>query len=174
MKCTQSYMQEDTLMHIVREVTKKQVQLLGDMQIIWERQKIQRKNNADWKNTLEEHILRVKQKKREIYEDFKTGMLVQEDFENEWKQLSAEQENYETEMQNAISENEQEADAISALKKYPLDIFKGQADEIPVGLLDVLIGKIIVFSPINIEIVYTYSDVIKKWHEETGRLQTLK
>lgn len=180
MGCTQPYIQEDPLMHIVREVTKKQLQLLGDMQIIWEKQKIQRKNsavyqqNAGCKNKLEEHILRIKKKKQEIYEDFKTGMLMREDFEIEWKQLSAEQDRYKTEMQNTMNENEAETDIINVLKKYPLDIFKWQANEIPIDLLDVLIGKIIVFSPTSIEIIYTYSDVIKRWHEETERLRTLK
>ena len=98
-------------------------------------------------------------------------MLTQEDFEHERKKLSAEMEQYETEIQNTTGRDEPETDAINILNKYPLDVFKWKADEIPIDLLDDLIDRIIVYSSESIEIVYTYSDVIKKWYAETKKRQ---
>lgn len=175
--CTQQYIRETVFMHTIREVMEKQLQLLGDIQMKWKDQKIPKtkqeadQSDIDRKNKLEESILRIKKQKREIYEDFKAGMLTQEDFEHERKKLSAEMEQYETEIQNTTGRDEPETDAINILNKYPLDVFKWKADEIPIDLLDDLIDRIIVYSSESIEIVYTYSDVIKKWYAETKKRQ---
>ena len=170
-KCNQKYMQENVLMHVVRKVTEKQLRLFVDMQMFWENTKVPAipQQNTGRKKELEEGILRIKQERRRIYEDFKARMLEQEDFEHERKRLSAELERYETEIQTVMNRDDLEADAINTLKKYPQDIYKWQADEIPIRFLDDVIDKIVVYSLTNIEITYTYSDVIKKWHEETKK-----
>lgn len=97
----------------------------------------------------------------------KMGMLQQEDFKRKCEVLSIRQIQYEQEIKYLMDDDQKKTGVIDTLKNYSEQVFELKADRIPVDLLDILIEKIIVFSPEHIEITYSYSDVTEKWWQET-------
>lgn len=171
-ECNQPYMKEDRLMNCIRSVAEKQLQLLGKWQSEREKGKIQGEDapkshrKADRQKYLAQEIVRIKNGKKELYEDMKMGMLQQGDFKRECEVLSRRQIQYEQEIKYLMDDGQGKIGVIDALKNYSEQVFELKADKIPVDLLDILIEKIIVFSPEYIEITYSYSDVAEKWRQE--------
>lgn len=171
-KCARAYIHEIPLMNAVKEITKLQLHALGALQV----QRGGRVKDGDTlggrgsgeerKRELEREILLIKKKRRELYEDMKEGMLVQEDFEYERGRLAERQLQCESGLRNMEEGGGAGEDIIETIKGYRGDIFECKGEDIPVELLDKLIEKIIVLSPERIDITYVYTDVFEKWRGE--------
>ena len=174
-ECKQTYISEAPLMEAVKEAAEKQIQLLGTLRTQWMRQTGTTGNNGEVqgmviKAEMEEEIRLIKKQKRGLYEDFKEGMLEQEDFEGEWERLAERQLWCEKKIKDMGYIDTAEKEAMEALQKYPDKFFELKSGDIPSELLDSLIEKITVVSQGQIEITYAYSDIIEKWCEEAQLL----
>ncbi len=172
-ECSQSYIREERLMSCIKGAAEKQLQLLGK----WQRK--QRKHSEEAKTTQKSYqkadrqkhfaqeIACIKNKKKVLYEDMKTGMLQQEDFRRECEVLSRRQMQCEQEIK-ALEDNAQRTiKAINTLQDFSEEVFALKSDKIPVELLDILIEKIEIFSMDHIEITYSYSDTLGKLLQTT-------
>ena len=166
---------EAPLMEAVREAAEKQIQLLGTLRTQWMRQTRTAENNKEVqgmviKTEMEEEIRLIKKQKLGLYEDLKEDMLEQEDFESEWERLAERQLWCEKKIKEMGYIDTAEKEAMEALQKYPDKFFELKSGDIPPELLASLIEKITVVSQGQIEITYTYSDIIEKWCEEARLL----
>lgn len=173
-QCSQAGIQEKALMETIKDVTSHQLQLFVDVLDQWRKQrkfeggcnncrqedKEVGLQNKERKEQLEQEILLIKRKRKEIYEDMKEGRLTQEDFENERKPLAETQLRYEKELKRK-EDNNMEKEMVETLS-----IVKPDDSDIPLGLLGHLIEKIVVFSSEQINITYAFTDMLKEWSEE--------
>lgn len=174
-ECKQTYISEAPLMEAVKEAAEKQIQLLGTLRTQWMRQTGTAGNNKEAqgmviKAEMEEEIWLIKKQKRGLYEDFKEGMLEQEDFEGEWERLAERQLWCEKKIKDMGYIDTAEKEAMEELQQYPDNFFELKSRDIPPELLVSLIEKITVVSQEQIEITYAYSDIIEKWCEEAQLL----
>lgn len=176
-ECVQASIYETPLMETVNEVIHQQMQLYGILSNQWAGQEknmtgsvhgieVDKQKRDIHKQDLMQKIQSIKRKRRELYVDMKEGLLAQEDFEYEKKQLAQKQLSYEIEIKNAGGKNKEEEKAIETLNVCLEESIQAEDRKIPLEILDTLIEKIIVESPERIEIKCTYADLLQKWCNE--------
>lgn len=146
-------------MEIVRKSAEMHLQLLGEAKSknkgqFYAGQGSGNKQNMQRRSELEREIQLIKKKKREIYEDMKDGILEKQDYEIEKNRL-----------QLRIRQCEEEIKYLSYDEKpteIPDHIFKLEGEDISLELLDEVVEKIIIVSRMQVEITYTYEDLVKK------------
>ncbi len=175
-ECRQAYFREALLMDIVRQITEKHLQLLGDFKREWSKKNIgqednrkKRGQNSKDKPALEQEVLFIKKQKRELYIDMKEGMIAQGDFKSEWERLSIRQMQCEEKIMRIQDGGNLEKKEVKPLLEYSDDVFVLKKDDISLALLDDLIEKIFIVSQDKIEVAYVYEDMIKRWFGEDRR-----
>ena len=151
-ECVQASIYETPLMETVNEVIHQQMQLYGILSNQWAGQEknmtgsvhgieVDKQKRDMYKQDLMQKIQSIKRKRRELYVDMKEGLLAQEDFEYEKKQLAQKQLSYEIEIKNAGGKNKEEEKAIETLNVCLEESLQAEDRKIPLEILDTLIEK---------------------------------
>ena len=175
--CTNTHIHEIPLMEAVTEATDRQLRLLGKIENQWSRQKQsegykkKEKEITNQKKDLEEAVNRIKILRQEIYEDMKEGLLSPADYEYERKRLAKKLDEYDAAMANLMEGDRMEKEVEELLGRYRQSVLElegvGKSDDvISMELLDLLIDKIVVYSPEKVEVTYSFADELKKWCQE--------
>ena len=172
--CTNTHIHEAPLMEAVIKATDEQLRLFGKLESSWIRQKqsedyfIKKRETDTRRKKLEEEIYSFKRHRQELYADMKEGLLSLSDYEYEKKRLAKMQMRHEEELNHIVDENEIEDEIENVLGQYRQNVLKMAdggmpIDSISVDMLDILIEKIMVFSPERIEITYAFTNELERW-----------
>lgn len=175
--CTNTHIHEIPLMEAVTEATDRQLRLLGKIENSWNRQKQsedykkKEKGILSQKKDLEEAVNRIKILRQEIYADMKEGLLSPTDYEYERKRLTKKLEEYDTAIASLMEGDRMEKEVEEVLGRYRQSVLElegvGRSDDvISMELLDLLIDKIVVYSPEKVEVTYSFADELEKWCQE--------
>lgn len=175
--CANTHIHEIPLMEAVTEATDRQFRLLGKIENHWSRlkqsedYKKKEKDKENQKKDLEEAVNRIKILRQEIYADMKEGLLSPADYEYEKKRLSKKLEEYDAAIASLMKGDRTEKEVEEVLGQYRKSVLElggaGTSDDvISMELLDLLIDKIIVYSPEKVEITYSFANELEKWCQE--------
>ena len=142
---------------------------MGKIENQWSRQKQsegykkKEKEITNQKKDLEEAVNRIKILRQEIYEDMNEPLLSPDDYEYERKRLAKKLDEYDVAMANLMERDRME----KLLGRYRQSVLElegvGKSDDvISMELLDLLIDKIVVYSPEKIEVTYSFADELEK------------
>lgn len=173
-KCVQASIQEKPLMETAKEVTGRQLQLYGILLGQWDSQNANktavqnghhelRTENSQWehqKRALGQEITLIKKRRQELYEDMKDGLLSHEDFMREREQLAEKRLRYKEELRCMKRDKQAEEEALESLRKCQNKVVGLDRDEMPLDILDILIERIVVLSPEQIDITFAYADMM--------------
>lgn len=169
-RCTDTHINEELLMNKVRTVTNQQLQLIGNVQNKWLRERELKQSELSMQqkreklSKLKKKILQNKGKKKELYENMLERKITYQAFQEQWQGLVQQAEDYEKLYYELKQSYEKEKYDENKVNKYRQEI---RENEIPIKLLDHLIRKIIVYSSDRIEIVYDFENVIPEgWRED--------
>ncbi|MCI8286477.1 MAG: recombinase family protein [Lachnospiraceae bacterium] len=118
-----------------------------------------------YEKELADELLLMREKRQQLYEDWKEGMLTSADYEYRKEQLAEKQLQYEkeqAEQRKRIEQNKAEQEKMAALENCYEKAMKTGESEIPFTVLDALIEKIVVLSAKRIDIKFAFSDFIAK------------
>lgn len=167
--CTNTHIHEIPLIEAVTEATDRQLRLLGRVESRWNRQKQseeykkKEKETEKQKKNLEEAVNRIKILRQELYTDMKEGLLSPADYEYEKKRMSKKLEEYDAAMDSLMESDRMEKELEEVLERYRQSVLglegAGMSDDvISMELLDILIDKIVVYSPEKVEVTYSFAD----------------
>lgn len=164
--CTNTHIHEIPLMEAIRKATDQQLRLFGIQQSQWEKQKSSDGSSEsscmEQKKKLEEHISLLKTQKQRLYVDMREGKISLRRFEEERNRLESQQCKCQEQIKTALGGEEMKKRTEKAIEKYREEIMKMHEPELPLELLDILITKIVVYSPEKIEISFNFTDILKK------------
>lgn len=118
-----------------------------------------------YEKELANELLSIREKRQQLYEDWKEGMLTAADYEYKKEKLTEKQLQYEkeqAEQRKRIEQSKAEQEKRAALEDCYEKAMKTGGKEIPLTVLDVLIEKIVVLSAERIDITFAFSDLIAK------------
>lgn len=160
--CSQSYVRESQLMQCIKDVTEKHLQLLEELkqekapQDEFEKRHL--KEDRLWK--LKQQLDIIRSKKKELYEDMKSGMLNQKDYKYECETLSKKQEQCKQEIERLMNEEQVDVEVKEVSASFSDQVIRPLEKDIDIDQLDALIEKITLYPQGRIEILYSYSDII--------------
>lgn len=182
-KCNLTMISEEKLMYSVGAVTMRYLELIGVVLEELDRQEQESEDGEESRHRerkardkvegrrkeLALQLVRLKERKKELYEDLKEGMLTRVEFEYERERLMGDQKEFEEELMKIECDmaeyDKDEQRAIDFTDKCREAAPGLDRKEIPIQLLDMLIQKIVVLSGGRVEAVYAYDDVLAKWCE---------
>ena len=133
------------------------------------------------KREMKEALQLLKEQKKEIYADFREGLLTLGDYEYMKRNLEEKAKQYRVKIQNLDEQNRIEDEVQNTMRQHRQDILDGLtgkevrddlneggrgnilANKIYMDMLDKLIEKIVIYSSGRVEITYAYADEFEKW-----------
>lgn len=169
--CVQATIHETPLMETMQEVLQQQLQFYGSLSNTYQQQKKRIKNNPHStmvkkqkefpKKYFIQEIQKIKQIRKELYESLKDGLLTQESFRHRMEALMETQALYEKELETKEIGGNTEEKAFGIPKICQKNPLEPKKEKIPSGIMDILIKEIVIISPKQINITFSYADFLK-------------
>lgn len=185
--CRNTHIHEEPLMEAIVEAADRQLRIFGRVERGWISYRkseayLERKKTEDkMKREMKEALQLLKEQKKEIYADFREGLLTLGDYEYMKRNLEEKAEQYRVKIQNLDEQNRIEDEVQNTMRQHRQDILDGLtgkevrddlneggrgnilANKIYMDMLDKLIEKIVIYSSGRVEITYAYADEFEKW-----------
>ncbi len=153
--CTSKYIQEDSLLAVIRKSTDQELRLVGPVIMRYKAVPY----NKEEKSRITRKLAVIKKERIQLYADMQDGKQNPVIIGEKREALYEKQEMYEKELKAIEEKEEKEQKIKESIIGYRDRLLNLPDAELPLDLLDLLIEKITVYSIDRIEVTFGFQDI---------------